>query len=61
MAKKEEEEVKPWTPDQPIPDEDGEAEAQRRHMLGRRVKFLDDEAEKSTKKGKKNGSGWGGI
>ena len=31
-----------WTPDQPIPDEDGETEAQRRHMLSRRLKYLDD-------------------
>jgi hypothetical protein len=41
-----------WTPDKPIPDEDGEAEAQRRHMMNRRLKFLDDEADKSNKKKK---------
>ena len=41
--KKEKEEPKAeWTPDQPIPDEDGETEAQRRHMLSRRLKYLDD-------------------
>ena len=43
--KKEEKKEEPkaeWTPDQPIPDEDGETEAQRRHMLSRRLKYLDD-------------------
>lgn len=53
MAKKEEEEQpEAWTPDKPIPDEDGEAEAQRRHMMNRRLKFLDDEADKGNKKKK---------
>jgi len=54
MAKKEEEEEKPdpWTPDKPIPDEEGEAEAQRRHMMNRRLQFLNEEAEKGSKKKK---------
>jgi hypothetical protein len=52
-----------WTPDQPIPDEEGETEAQRRVMLGRRVAFLNEQADgkkkKDDKKEKKAGSGWG--
>lgn len=55
MAKEKEEKDKDdkpveWTPDQPIPDEDGETEAQRRHQLSRRMKYLDEQAEKSSKK-----------
>ena len=46
-----------WSPDQPIPDEDGEMEAQRRHMLNRRLRFLDEEAEKKSKKSGKNSKG----
>ena len=41
-----------WTPDQPIPDEDGELEAKRRVVLERRTNFLRDEAEKKKKKKK---------
>jgi hypothetical protein len=42
-----------WTPDKPIPDEDGETEAQRRHMLQRRLNYLNEQAEaKSKSKGK---------
>jgi len=55
MAKKDDEKPddekeKPWSPDQPIPDEEGEAEAQRRHMMNRRLQFLNDEADKGSKK-----------
>lgn len=56
MAKEKEvpaDDPKEWTPDQPIPDEDGEGEAQRRHMLNRRLAYLNDEAEKKSKSGKK--------
>lgn len=50
------EEEQDWSPDQPIPDEDGELEAQRRHQLNRRLKYLDEEAEKKSKKpSKKSG------
>lgn len=60
MAKKnEEEDPAEWTPDQPIPDEEGETEAQRRVMLGRRVAFLQEQAEGKKKDKKKAGSGWG--
>ena len=48
-------EAEDWTPDQPIPDEEGEAEAQRRFMLDRRVKQLNEEADKKVKKPKKKG------
>lgn len=42
-----------WTPDQPIPDEDGELEAKRRVVLERRTNWLREEAEKKkTKKSK---------
>jgi hypothetical protein len=47
-----------WTPDQPIPDPEGEEEAQRRHMLQRRLDHLNKEAEKKTKAPKKKGL-WG--
>ena len=43
-----------WTPDQPIPDEDGENEAQRRTMLARRMKYLDDPTSYKKPKGKKD-------
>lgn len=54
-AKEKEEEDEPveWTPDQPIPDDEGEEMAQRQHMLKRRVAFLDEQAEKTSKKRKK--------
>lgn len=42
-----------WSPDQPIPDEDGETEAQRRHMLSRRLKYLEDPDSYKPKKSKK--------
>jgi len=45
-----------WSPDQPIPDEDGETEAQRRHMLSRRLKYLEDPDSYKPKKGKKGDS-----
>jgi hypothetical protein len=41
-----------WTPDQPIPDEDGELEAKRRVILERRTNYLREEAEKKKKKKK---------
>lgn len=44
-AKEEKEEKKEetvWDESMPIPDEEGEAEAQRRHQLSRRLKYLDD-------------------
>jgi len=45
--------IEPWTPDKPIPEEEGETEAQRRHMLSRRMKYLDDpEAYESEQKKK---------
>jgi len=51
MPKKDEDdEPKEWTPDQPIPDEDGETEAQRRHMLNRRIAYLDEQADSKKKK-----------
>jgi hypothetical protein len=39
-----------WTPDKPIPDEEGEAEAQRRHMMARRLKYLEESADGKRKK-----------
>lgn len=50
--KEEKEEVKDWTPDQPMPDPEDETEVQRRHQAQRRLKYLDEQAEK-TGKGKK--------
>lgn len=49
----EEEQQEPWTPDQPIPEEEGETEAQRRHMLQRRLNYLNAQAEEAEKKGGK--------
>lgn len=54
---KDEKDEKPWSPDQPIPDEEGETVAQRAVMLERRKKYLLDEAEKKKDKPKK-GIGW---
>ena len=62
MAKSEKDEKdddKPWTPDQPIPDEEGETAAQRKVMLDRRIKFLSEESEKKSKPAKKSTIGWG--
>ena len=55
MAKAEPEpkpELKEWTPDQPLPDEEDENEVQRRHAAQRRLKYLDEQADKKTKPGK---------
>jgi hypothetical protein len=53
MAKPEEKPNDPpkeWTPDQPLEDADDEAEVQRRHRAQRRMKYLDEQAEASSKK-----------
>ena len=57
----EEDDEEEWTPDKPIPDEEGETTAQRKVMLDRRIKYLNEEAEKAGKKkpkGKVLGIGW---
>jgi hypothetical protein len=47
-------EPKPWTPDQPLPDEEDEKEAQVRAQRAARVKHLEDGFTKPPeKKGKK--------
>jgi hypothetical protein len=60
MAKKTEEEddEKPWTPDQPLPDEDAEDMVQKQTMVERRKKHLLEQAEKKTTPAKKK-TGWG--
>ena len=62
MAKEPKDEPKDepeWTPDQPIPDEEGETTAQRKVQLERRIKFLQEEADKKSKaKPKKTTLGW---
>jgi hypothetical protein len=60
MAKKaDEEEPKEWTPDQPIPDDEGETVVQQKFMIERRLKHLHEEADKKAKNPPKKKSGWG--
>jgi hypothetical protein len=40
---------KDWTPDKPIPDEEGEKAARARVILDRRVEHLKEEAKKKKK------------
>jgi hypothetical protein len=49
--------AKPWTPDQPLPDEEDEKEAQVRAARSQRVKFLEDQISKPKKEDKKR-SAW---
>jgi hypothetical protein len=44
---------KPWTPDQPLEDEELEKEANDRARLRARVKFLEEKASTPPKKDKK--------
>lgn len=53
--KDEKDEPKEWSPDQPLPDADDEAEVQRRHAAQRRMKYLDEQAETAGKKSAKKG------
>lgn len=39
-----------WTPDQPIPDEEGEAAAKRKAVLDRRADWLKEDMSKKKKK-----------
>jgi hypothetical protein len=51
--KEEEEEEDPfedWTPDQPIPDEEGEAAAKRKAILDQRSDYLREQSKKKKKK-----------
>lgn len=50
MAKKEEDDPKPWTPDQPLDDEEDEAEVQRRARATLRLNHLTEEMTKPPKK-----------
>lgn len=60
MAKKEDDDdPKPWTPDQAIPDEEGEDTVQKRFMIERRLKHLHSEADKKEKKAPEKKRGWG--
>lgn len=57
MAKKPDDEPEPevWTPDKPLPDEDDEAQVQRRLAADRRMAYLREQAEKGSKKPKGKG------
>jgi hypothetical protein len=51
--KKKEDEPKPWTPDQPLPDAADEEEAQVRSQRSARQKFLEEQHSKPAEKSKK--------
>ena len=49
MAKEEKEE-KPWTPDQPLPDEEDEKEVNRRARANARLRYIEESVSKPPKK-----------